>query len=66
MIENLVKTDTNYIHLLSFYSQGLSHVYIYTYHRMYVLKKNLDTINLEQNIYRDDDDEFEWKYNDSY
>ena len=33
---------------------------------MYVLKKNLDTINLEQNIYRDDDDEFEWKYNDSY
>ena len=32
----------------------------------YVLKKNLDTINLEQNLYRDDDDEFEWKYNDSY
>ena len=34
--------------------------------RMYVLKKNSDTINLEQNLYRDDDDEFEWKYNDSY
>ena len=34
--------------------------------RMYVLRKNLDTINLEQNTYRDDDDEFEWKYNDSY
>ena len=32
----------------------------------YVLKKNLDTINLEQNLYRDNDDEFEWKYNDSY
>ena len=32
----------------------------------YVLKKELDTINLEQNLYRDDDDEFEWKYNDSY
>ena len=34
--------------------------------RMHVLKKNLDTINLEQNTYRDDDDDFEWKYNDSY
>ena len=33
---------------------------------MYVLKKHLDTINLEQNTYRDDDDDFEWKYNDSY
>ena len=33
---------------------------------MYVLKKNSDTINLEENLYRDDDDEFEWKYNDSY
>ena len=33
---------------------------------MYVLKKNLDTINLEQKTYRDDDDDFEWKYNDSY
>ena len=32
----------------------------------YVLRKNLDTINLEQNLYRDDDEEFEWKYNDSY
>ena len=32
--------------------------------RMYVLKKNLDTISLEQNTYRDDDDDdFEWKYN---
>ena len=33
---------------------------------MYVLKKNLDTINLEQNTYRDDNDDFEWEYNDSY
>ena len=33
---------------------------------MYVLKKNSENINLEQNTYRDDDDEFEWKYNDSY
>ena len=33
---------------------------------MFVLKKHLDTINLEQNTYRDDDDDFEWKYNDSY
>ena len=33
---------------------------------MCVLKKNSDTINLEQNKYRDDDDEYEWKYNDSY
>ena len=33
---------------------------------MYVLKKNSDTINFEENLYRDDDDEFEWKYNDSY
>ena len=32
---------------------------------MYVLKKNSDTINYEQNLYRDDNDEFEWKYNDS-
>ena len=29
---------------------------------MYVLKNNSDTINLEQNLYRDDDDDFEWKY----
>ena len=34
--------------------------------RMYVLKKHLDTINLEQNKYKDDNDDFEWKYNDSY
>ena len=35
--------------------------------RMYVLKKHSDTINYEENLYRDDDDdEFEWKYNDSY
>ena len=33
---------------------------------MYVLKKHSDIINLEQNKYRDDNDEFEWKYNDSY
>ena len=33
---------------------------------MYVLKKHLDTINLEQNKYRDDNDDFEWKYSDSY
>ena len=33
---------------------------------MYVLKKNSDTINYEQNLYRDDNDEFEWKYNDIY
>ena len=31
---------------------------------MYVLKKHLNIINLEQNKYRDDIDEFEWKYND--
>ena len=41
--------------------------YYTTYNqRMYVLKKHLDTINLEQNKYRDDNDDFEWKYNDSY
>ena len=34
--------------------------------QMYVLIKNSDTINYEENLYRDDDDEFEWKYNDSY
>ena len=34
--------------------------------RMYVLKKHLDIINLEQNKYRDDNDDFEWKCNDSY
>ena len=34
--------------------------------RMYVLKSNSDTINYEENLYRDDDDKFEWKYNDSY
>ena len=33
---------------------------------MYVLKKNSDTINYEGNLYRDDNDEFEWKYNDDY
>ena len=33
---------------------------------MYVLRKNSDTINYEENLYRDDNDEFEWKYNDSY
>ena len=33
---------------------------------MYVLKSNSDTINYEENLYRDDDDKFEWKYNDSY
>ena len=27
---------------------------------------NHDAINFEENLYRDDDDEFEWKYNDSY
>ena len=33
---------------------------------MYVLKKKSDIINYEENLYRDDDDEFECKYNDSY
>ena len=32
---------------------------------MYVLKKNSDTIDYRENLYRDDDD-YEWKYNDSY
>ena len=32
---------------------------------MYVLKKNSDTIDYRENLYRDDD-EYEWKYNDSY
>ena len=34
--------------------------------RMYVLKKNSDTINYKENLCRDDDDEYEWKYNDTY
>ena len=34
--------------------------------RMYVLKKNSDIIDCRENLYRDDDDEYEWKYNDSY
>ena len=34
--------------------------------RMYVLKKNSDTIDYKENLYRDDNDEYEWKYNDSY
>ena len=33
---------------------------------MYVLKKNSDTIDYKENLCRDDDDEHEWKYNDSY
>ena len=33
---------------------------------MYVLKKNSDTIDYKENLYRDDNDEYEWKYNDSY
>ena len=33
---------------------------------MYVLKKNSDIIDCRENLYRDDDDEYEWKYNDSY
>ena len=32
---------------------------------MYVLKKNSETIDYRENLYRDDD-EYEWKYNDSY
>ena len=32
---------------------------------MYVLKNNSDTIDYRENLYRDDD-EYEWKYNDSY
>ena len=32
---------------------------------MYALKKNSDTINYRENLYRDDD-KYEWKYNDSY
>ena len=32
---------------------------------MYVLKKNSDTIDYRENLYRDDD-KYEWKYNDSY
>ena len=32
--------------------------------RMYALKKNSDTIDYRENLYRDDD-EYEWKYNDS-
>ena len=31
-----------------------------------MLKKNSDTINHGENLYRDDNDEFEWKYSDSY
>ena len=33
--------------------------------RMYVLKKNSDTINYRENLYRDDD-QYEWKYNHNY
>ena len=33
--------------------------------RMYVLKKNSDTINYEETLYRDDD-KYECKFNDSY
>ena len=32
---------------------------------MYVLKKNSDTIDHRENLYRDDD-KYEWRYNDSY
>ena len=32
---------------------------------MYVLKKNSDTIDYRENLYRDDD-KYEWKYKDSY
>ena len=32
---------------------------------MYVLKRNSDNVDCRENLYRDDN-EYEWKYNDSY